>query len=41
MLTPPKFSVDFFVQWHNNLQGLFNAKAILVDEQYGYYLTNS
>ena len=29
----------FFVQWHINFHGLFNAKAILVEEQQGYYFT--
>ena len=24
----------FFVQWNINLRGLFNAKAIIVEEQY-------
>ena len=31
--------LGFFVQWHINLCGLFNDKAILVEEQYSYYLT--
>ena len=27
--------------WHINLRGLFNAKAILLEEQWWYYLTHS
>ena len=30
----------FFVYWHINICGLFNAKAILVEEQQ-YYITHS
>ena len=30
----------FFVLWHVNLRGLFNAKSILVEEQYSYHLTH-
>ena len=30
----------FFVYWHINLHGLCQAKAILVEEQQWYYLTN-
>ena len=33
--------ISFFVEWHINLWGLFNAKAILVEEQLWYYLTHS
>ena len=29
----------FFVQWHVNLYGLVNSKAILIEEQQWYYLT--
>ena len=32
---------NFFIQWHINLCGLFNAKNVLVEEQEWYYLTNS
>ena len=32
--------VGFFVSWHMNLHGLFNAKAILVEEKQWYYLTH-
>ena len=28
----------FFVKWHINLRGLFNAKAIHIEEQQYYYL---
>ena len=28
----------FLVWWHINLHGLFNAKAIFVEEQQWYYL---
>ena len=28
-----------FFQWHINLCGFFNVKAILVEEQQRYYLT--
>ena len=28
-------------QWHINIRDLFNAKAILLEEQYLYYLTHS
>ena len=31
----------FFVQWHINHLRLLNVKAILVEEQQGYYLTQS
>ena len=31
----------FFVSWHINLCRLFNAKAILPEEQQWYYLTHS
>ena len=31
----------FFIQWHINLRGLFNAKAILLEEQRWCYLTHS
>ena len=31
---------DFFVLWHINICGLFNTKAILVEEQQKYYLTH-
>ena len=31
----------FLVSWHINLRGLFNAKAILVEEQELYYLIHS
>ena len=31
--------LDFFVWWHINLRGVFNAKAILVEGQHCYYLT--
>ena len=29
----------FFLEWHINLRGLFNAKSILVIEEQWYYLT--
>ena len=32
---------DFFVYWHINLCGLFNSKAIHIEEQKYYYLTHS
>ena len=35
------FCIVFFVKWHINLCRLFNAKAILLEEQYWYYLTHS
>ena len=35
------FWFGFFVKWHTNLCGLFNDKAILVEEQSWYYSTNS
>ena len=28
--------IGYFVEWHINLRGLFNAKAILVEEQQLY-----
>ena len=28
---------SFFVEWHINLCGLFNAKAFIVEEQQWYY----
>ena len=31
----------FFISWHINLCRLFNAKSILLEEQYWYYLTHS
>ena len=31
----------FFVQWHINHRGLLNAKAIILEEQQWYYLTNN
>ena len=31
----------FFVQWHINLRGLFNAETILVDKRLWYYLTHN
>ena len=31
---------SFFVLWHINVRGLFNAKANLVEQQW-YYLTNN
>ena len=31
----------FFVQWHINFYGLFNAKAILFEEQQQYYSMHS
>ena len=31
--------LGFFVLWHINLRGLFNAQVILVEEQYWSYLT--
>ena len=36
-----KVSFGFFVYWHINLCGLFNAKAIIIEEQQWYYLTHS
>ena len=36
-----KIWFGFFVQWHINLCRLFNAKAILIEEQWWYYLTHS
>ena len=39
-LTHFKFCFGFFVQWHINIYGLFNAKAILLGQQW-YYLTHS
>ena len=35
------FWFGFFVFWHFNLRRLFNAKAILLEEQWWYYLTHS
>ena len=35
------FINGFFVLWHINLCRLFNAKAILLEEQYCYYLTRN
>ena len=35
------FSLGFSVWWHINLRGLFNAKAILVEEKQWYYSTHS
>ena len=32
---------SFFVEWHINLRGLFNTKAILREEQQWWYLTHS
>ena len=31
------FGLVSFVKWHINLSGLFNAKAILLEEQWWYY----
>ena len=31
----------FFVLWHINLCGLFNVKAILIEKQLWYYLTDN
>ena len=33
--------VGLFLSWHINLCGLFNAKAILVEEHVYYYLTHT
>ena len=33
--------VGFFVSWYINICRLFNANAILLEEQYWYYLTHS
>ena len=30
----------FYVYWHISFPGLIKAKAILVEEEQGYYLTN-
>ena len=35
------FGLVFFASWHISLHGLFNAKAILVEEQPWSYLTHS
>ena len=37
----PRAPPGFFVKWHINLCRLFNAKAILLEEQLWYYLTHS
>ena len=34
-------AVCFFVLWHTNLLGLFNAKTILLEEKQWHYSTNS
>ena len=34
-------SLVSFVYWHINFHGLFNAKAILAEEQQEYYLIHS
>ena len=31
-------TIGFFVEWHGNLRGLFNAEAILEEEHQWYYL---
>ena len=36
-----KIGLVSFVYWHINLCRLFNAKAILLEEQQSYYLTHS
>ena len=35
-----KIWIGFFLQWHVNVYGLFNAKVIIVKEQKLYYLTH-
>ena len=41
-LSTAKVKVDFgfFVEWHINICGLFNAKSVLIEEQRWYYLTH-
>ena len=40
LFTLVSYLVGFFVYWDINLCRLFNVKAILLEEQYGYYLTH-
>ena len=35
------FWLRFFVSWHSNVGGLFNAKVTLLEEQQWYYVTHS
>ena len=35
------FWFSFSIKWHIDLHGLFDAKAILVEERRWYYLTHS